>query len=70
MYARDDIFYCNCCGYFYQEVTEARVEVSLDELIEYPDFLAMVKADRKRLGRGAHLKKAKDAQKSAKGFAK
>ena len=70
MYTRNDIYYCECCGKFYNQTTEQEVEVSLDELIEYPDFRVQVERDRKRTGRGSHLKKAKGAQKSARGFGK
>ncbi len=32
MYQRDDIYWCECCGEFYAEKTDQKVDVDLSEM--------------------------------------
>lgn len=52
-YTRDDIYYCDCCGFFYDRITDKLVHVGLEEL---PAVFALeVMADRQKSDRGKQL---------------
>jgi len=64
-YMRDDIYYCNCCGVFYDRQTHETVNVGLHEI---PADLALeVMADRQQ---NAARKQRREQRKQSKGFSK
>lgn len=46
-YDRPDIYFCPGCGYFFDEKTHRKVDVTLEELRNYPEMLRMVKKTRR-----------------------
>jgi hypothetical protein len=74
MYIRDDIYYCDCCGQFYDIKTDRRVELNLDDYAEsVPGFVRKVMADRERIAsqpnRTTHVMRRRKS-KSSRGFGK
>lgn len=65
IYSRDDIYYCPCCGLFYDIKTHSEVQVPFEELpIE---FAIQVMTDRQKAGQGKHKSRRKP-KRSTKGF--
>jgi hypothetical protein len=63
-YMRDDIYYCECCGVFYDRKTHETVNVGLHEIPA--DFALEVMADRQQ---NAARKQRRERSKS-RGFSK
>lgn len=64
-YMRDDIYYCECCGAFYDRQTHEVVHIGLHEIPA--DFALEVMQDRQQ---NAMKKQQREQRKRSRGFAK
>lgn len=65
-YIRDDIYYCSCCGDFYNRYTHLRMEVPYTQMPA--DFALKVMEDRQKLSDKAQARRKDKQDRKAKGF--
>lgn len=65
-YTCDDIYYCSCCGEFYNRYTHLRVEVPYEEMPA--DFALKVMEDRQKLSHKAQARRKARIDRKNKGF--
>jgi hypothetical protein len=66
-FLRDDIYYCNCCGKFFSEMTDEEVQVPFEEM---PAALAIqVMADRQNSEKDDY-KTQRSSRRKPRGFGK